>query len=237
MINLIKRNDTIKNVIRGIGALLIFLIMPSFQTLPLDLFHIDLDYVPIFVKSLYMGIYEILMVALIALIYRDLLVEKWKDFKKNHKEYFNRYFKYWFLLLGLMMLSNLIIMLITKDNGGAENQNQIISMFAKAPIYTYIASVFLAPFLEEMVFRQSIRNMIPKWNILFILVSGFIFGGMHVLGATDWTQWLYIIPYSIPGLVFAYVLTKTDNIFCTIGLHFVHNGVLMALQTIILIFG
>lgn len=234
---MIKRNETMKNVVQGVCALLIFLILPQFQTVPFELFNINLDSIPIFVKSLYLGIYEILMVALIALIYRNLLLEKWKDFKKNHKEYFNHYFKYWFLLLGLMMFSNFIIMLITKDTNGAENQNQIMSMFEKAPIYTYIASVFLAPFLEEMVFRQSIRNMIPKWNILFILVSGFIFGGMHVLGATDFVQWLYIIPYSIPGLVFAYVLTKTDNIFCTIGLHFVHNGILMSLQTILLIFG
>lgn len=237
MINLTKRNETIKNVARGIGAILVFFIMPLLQTLPFDLLQIDLDYVPTIVKSFYMGIYEILMIALIALIYRDLLVEKWKDFRKNHKEYFNRYFKYWFLLLGLMMLSNLLIMIITKDSSGAENQNQIVSMFAKTPIYTYLASVFFAPVIEELVFRQSIRNFIPKWDILFIIASGFIFGGMHVIGATDWTQWLYIIPYSIPGLIFAYILTKTDNIFCTIGLHFVHNGVLMALQVIILLFG
>lgn len=237
MINLKKKNEITKNVVQGIATLLIFLVMPSFQSVPFDLLNVDLNYVPTFVKSLYMIIYEILMIALIVFIYRDLLVEKWKDFKKNHKAYFNQYFKYWFLLLGLMMFSNLVIMLITKDSGGAENQNQIISMFAKAPIYTYVAAVFLAPFLEEMAFRQSIRNFIPKWNILFILVSGIIFGGLHVIGATDWTGWLYIIPYSIPGIIFAYVLTKTDNIFCTIGLHFVHNGILMALQAIVLIFG
>lgn len=232
-----KKQATLKNVGKGLFVILLYYVMSFLQTLPFELFNIDLKEVPIFIKSIYLICYEVLMIAIMLLIYKDLVLEKWKDLKKNHNLYFKKYFKLWYLLLGLMMLSNLIIMVVTKNTDGAENQAQIIELFGKAPIYTYISAVIFAPIIEEIVFRQSIRMIIPKYNWLFILISGFVFGGMHVLGASTFAEFIYIIPYSIPGLIFAYILTKTDNIFTTIGLHFVHNGVLMSLQTLLFIFG
>ena len=69
-------------------------------------------------------------------------------------------------------------------------------------------------------------------------MSGLIFGCMHVLGSAETlTDLLYIIPYGIPGCAFAYILCKTDNIFVSMGFHFLHNGLLVALQFILLIFG
>ena len=47
---------------------------------------------------------------------------------------------------------------------------------------------------------------------------------------------LYIIPYSIPGLIFAYILTKTDNVLVTAGIHTFHNGILMSIQFLTMIF-
>lgn len=224
------------NIGRGILVILIYFGMALFKYVPFYLLNIDMNYVSPLLTTIYSIAFEILMIALIFLVYRKLIEEKWNDMKKNHQEYFSKYFKYWFLLIGLMMLSNFIILMISKDNVGAENQNQIIEMFGKSPIYTYISAVIFAPIIEELVFRQSIRNFIPKTNILFIIVSGFIFGSMHILGADSLVQMLYVIPYSIPGLIFAYILTKTDNIFVPIGLHFFHNGILMALQALIFIF-
>lgn len=232
-----KMKNYLKNVGIGLSVIFIYFAMSALQPLPFLLFDVDINNVPHLLKVFYLVVYEILMIALMVLIYRNLLKDKWIDFKKHHREYFQKYFKYWFLLLGLMMLSNAIIMMITNDASGANNQNQIIDMFGSAPIYTYLSAVFFAPIIEELVFRQSIRMIIPKYNLLFILVSGFIFGGMHVLGAPDLGQFLYIIPYSIPGLIFAYVLVKSDNIFNTISLHFVHNGILMAMQVIVLLLG
>lgn len=224
-------------MVRGAIALLVYFILPYFEALPFQILGIDLQYVPMISKSIYMAAYETVILCIIIFLFQDLLKEKWCDMKKNHQIYFQKYFKFWFLLLGLMMLSNLIILIITRNTDGAANQQAIINLFDQAPIYTFLSAVVFAPIVEELVFRQAIRSILPKWNILFIIVSGIVFGGLHVVGnITDFTQLLYIIPYSIPGLIFAYVLTKSDNIFTTMGLHFVHNGVLMALQILILLF-
>lgn len=73
---------------------------------------------------------------------------------------------------------------------------------------------------------------------LFILMSGLVFGSLHVLNSTNsLAELLYLIPYSAPGIIFAYILAKTNNILVTMGLHFMHNGILVSLQFLLLIFG
>jgi membrane protease YdiL (CAAX protease family) len=49
------------------------------------------------------------------------------------------------------------------------------------------------------------------------------------------TDLLFIIPYSIPGFIFAYVYTKSKNICIPISLHFIHNGIMMSLQILLLL--
>ncbi|MBQ8234787.1 MAG: CPBP family intramembrane metalloprotease, partial [Bacilli bacterium] len=77
-----------------------------------------------------------------------------------------------------------------------------------------------------------------KNKYLFIFISGFIFGSLHVFNdSMVISDLLYLIPYCTPGFIFAYILTKSDNIFNTIGLHFIHNGTLMTLQVVLMLQG
>ena len=157
------------------------------------------------------------------------------NFNENNLEYFKKYFKYWFLILGLMMAGNLVILLFDPSST-ANNQDLINEMFMKYPFYTFIISVFLAPVIEELVFRLCFYKLFTT-KYLFIFLSGFIFGSFHVIGSySSPIDLLYIIPYSIPGFVFAYLMQKTDNICVSTFLHFVHNGVVMSLQVLILLF-
>lgn len=131
------------------------------------------------------------------------------------------------------MICNILINTFFHINTSS-NQEEIIKTFDKAPIYTLILATIFAPILEELVFRLSIRKMF-KNNTIFIIVSGLLFGLMHVIEANSIQELLFIIPYSIPGCIFAYTLIKSDNILVPIGLHFIHNSFMMIIQ-IILIF-
>ena len=139
------------------------------------------------------------------------------------------------------MLSNYLILAIMTFAGNGtmmpENEEIIRSNFQVAPIYMYLSSVVIAPLMEELVFRRGIRNIVPN-NILFILISGLVFGSLHVIigGFQTPLELLYIIPYSIPGFIFAYILTKTDNVLVTATIHTFHNGILMSLQFLMLLF-
>ena len=90
-----------------------------------------------------------------------------------------------------------------------------------------------------MIFRKSIRDCFKafgdnKWTkYLYILINGFIFAAVHVIGITTsiW-DYLYIIPYMALGCSFASLYYKTDNIFSTISMHALHNTVAVILYLI-----
>ena len=230
-----QKNIDLSNALLGGFVILFYLIAYSFPTIPLNLFNIEYNNLSLFIKSLYLAIYQIFLTLIIVYIYRKDIIPSFKEFIKNNITYFKKYIKYWFLMLILMITSNLIVTSFTSSMV-AQNQEAIMENLKSAPIYTFVLTVLAAPILEELVFRLSFRKLFPYTNSLFILFSGLIFGGMHVLGLSEHlTDLLFIIPYSIPGFIFAYVYTKSKNIFVPISLHFIHNGIMMSLQILLLI--
>ena len=181
-------------------------------------------------------IIEVLTLAVILLLFNKRIKENYIDLKKNHKKYFSKYFKFYLIGLAIMYISNAILIFVF--NGGlAGNEESIRSILLVHPIYVYISAVLIAPSVEELVFRGAIKNIIPN-SILYILCSGLIFGGMHLVGnVTSIIDLLYIIPYSSLGIAFAYIYSKTDNIFVTMMIHTMHNGILISIQIAVMLFG
>lgn len=217
------------DIIIGIVALFIYFTFQEVEVGILNFLHIDVETMSMTFKVIYLIICEIFeMLILIALFYKKLKVNI-EDIKKNHLTYFRKYFKYWLLILMIMMGSNLIIMLFTQNQTSA-NEQAVRDLLIKSPIYAYFSGVIFAPVVEELIFRRGLRNIF-KNDTLFILISGLIFGGLHVItGYSSLTDLLYLIPYCTPGIVFAYILVKTDNVFVPMSIHFIHNGILIALQ-------
>ena len=231
-----KSMNYIKRATIGLCAIAVYFIMSQLEALPLQLCGIDPTTMNITVKIFYMLVYELLMIAILMLLFHKTLEENFKDLKKNHKEYYSKYFKYWLIALGIMMVSNTVISLLS-SGGIPQNEEIIRQNFQVSPFYVYLSSVFFAPIVEELVFRQGIRNVIPI-NSIFIITSALVFGSLHVVTSmTSAIDLLYLIPYCAPGFAFAYMLAKTDNIFVSMGLHCMHNGLLMSLQFFLMFFG
>ena len=133
-----------------------------------------------------------------------------------------------------MILSNI---LINKLGGGiSENESAIRDEFKLYPIFTYVSAVFLAPLLEESIFRLSFRSII-KNNIIYIIISGLVFGTLHLIGTKiDYLMPIYLISYCSCGWAFAYMMTKSNNVLISTAFHFMHNGLLMSLQFFLLLF-
>lgn len=220
------------NILIGIMVVLLYFVYNLFQIVPLNIIGIDYQEMSLNSKIIYLVCYELIFVLLLIFIYRKRFKNDLIDFIKNFKTYIKEYIEYWALAFGLMIISNLIIINVF-PNSVATNQENINATFAIAPLYMIISAVFFAPVVEETVFRLSIRNIF-KNDLLFIIVSGLIFGGLHVITSfQNLIDLIYIIPYSIPGFVFAYTLVKSKNIFVPISLHFIHNGFTMIMQIIL----
>ena len=129
-------------------------------------------------------------------------------------------------------ISNLILIIIFRS-GGANNENAVQDLIKSCPIAMGFYSCLIAPFVEEVVFRKTIKDFIKnKW--LFINVSFLFFGGAHVLSmAENLVDLLYIIPYGTLGATFAYAYHKTDTVFTSTLFHIIHNTSLFLLSILV----
>lgn len=220
-----------KSVLIGITTFLLYFVYNLFQTLPLELLGIDYNAMSLSSKIIYLLGYELVFILVLFIAHRKRFINDFKDYIKNFKDYVKKYFEYWSLAFGLMIVSNFVIVTLFPDSV-ANNQENVNNIFGIAPVYMIISAVIFAPIVEETIFRLSIHNFI-KNDKLFIFISGIIFGGLHVLGSENLVNYIYIIPYSIPGFVFAYTLVKSKNIFVPMSLHFFHNGFTMLMQVIL----
>lgn len=222
-----KKNEVI-SIIKGFAAFFIYFLISEFATIPLDLLKIDVSKLSKTTVFIYEYFIDIIIIGLIFLLFKDEIIKAIKDFKENKNTYFKKYFKYWFLLLGLVIFSNIIIMAIT---GGqtANNQETVLKVVNTSPILAFFLTVVFAPIAEELAFRLSFRHIF-KNDELFILASGIIFGAFHVIPLySTWKDLLYLIPYSIPGCIFAYLVKDSKNICTSIAMHIFHNGLLISL--------
>lgn len=224
-----------KNIWFGILVFISYFIFNWFQLLPLEILGIDYYSMNLTSKVAYLLITEFLYIIYLIYVNRERFITDFKDYIKNFKKYINKYLEYWALSFSLMLISNFIILTLF-PNSVATNQEALNETFLTAPIYVILSAVIFAPIVEETIFRLSIRKMF-KNDIFFIIMSGFTFGALHVVGSfTSLADFIYIIPYSIPGLVFAYTLVKSKNIFVPMSLHLFHNGIMMFIQYVITFF-
>jgi membrane protease YdiL (CAAX protease family) len=189
-----KKNTELKDMLIGFGVIFLYLILSLLPYEFLSLFGINYNNLNIIVKQIYLIFYEITLTLIIVYIYRKNFIPNFKEFIKNIFEYIKKYIKYWIMMVGLMTLSNMIITMFTTTMT-SQNQQAIIDTLKTAPIYTIILTIFVAPILEELVFRLSFRKIFAHTDFLFIFFSGLFFGGMHVLGTlTNLVDILFIIP-------------------------------------------
>lgn len=215
----------LKNFLVGISVVLFYLLSSYLGLFILKIFNINPNNFNMIQKIIYNLVFEIILLSIIIFIYRKDIIHDFKHFKKCH---FSKYIRFWFIALGLMMISSIVINMFTNISTST-NQEIVEDTFYKAPIFTTILTILFAPILEELVFRLSFRKMF-KTDKLFIIFSGIFFGFLHVSQPNSFLELLYIIPYSIPGCIFAYTLVKSKNIFVPIGLHMMHNTLMIILQ-------
>jgi len=62
----------------------------------------------------------------------------------------------------------------------SNNQKALEELFKSAPVLMTVTGVIMAPVVEELVFRGSVRRVIKNKKV-FVIVSGLLFGLVHVL--------------------------------------------------------
>ena len=107
---------------------------------------------------------------------------------------------------------------------GSENTEAIMDVTKVAPIMI-IATVFLGPILEELVFRRVIfGSIIQNYNFwIASIISAIVFAAIHM----DFT---HILLYTICGMIFAFLYHKTKRLLTPIIAHILLNGFVTFIQ-------
>ena len=96
------------------------------------------------------------------------------------------------------------------------NDTTISAQIDDAPHMTLLIVIFLAPFVEEVLFRGLVfGNLKSKSRALAYAVSCLLFALLHVwqfaVVKQDVTYFLLMIQYLVPGLVLAWAYDHSGN--------------------------
>ena len=134
-------------------------------------------------------------------------------------------------LVALYGLNELVYRLtnLVMTNHTNLNDTTISAQINDAPHMTLLIVVFLAPFVEEVLFRGLVfGNLKGKSAVVAYLVSCLLFALLHVwqfaVVQQDVTYFLLMVQYLVPGLVLAWVYDRTGTLWTSIGLHAAANA-------------
>ena len=230
MLNIYKKVEKmLPTILRTLIVFILFYYGIVFiRLLIIKLFGLNTADLTMNMRVLLSTISSIILMGIYYIIYRKELIKEFKIFKKDLINNIDIGFKYWFIGLVIMIVSNLFLTIVLHSNG-AENENIVQQAIDASPWIMLISGGFIGPFNEEIVFRKSIKDVFKnKW--IFIIISALLFGGAHIVeGANTLVDYLYIIPYGALGGAFALCYYKTKTIFTSMFMHMFHNTALILL--------
>ena len=222
-------NIIIKSLIT-IGLILLLLIWGGVPIIFTSILKFDYKEINSLTRTLISFINDLCLIFILISIYHKTFFRDFKNYfnEKNVLKNITTSFHYWILGLIIMIVSNSAISVITNGTLAA-NEEAVRNLIDTHPLYMAFQLIIYAPLTEELIFRKSIRE-ITNNKAIYILLTGLIFGGMHVISSIQSAKdLLYLIPYCSLGFTFGYLYTKTDNIFSTITAHATHNTLALIL--------
>ena len=230
--------ENVKNIIKLIISFVLFfnlslVIAYIFKLVGIN--YSDFNYVDYACLNTFI---ELIMFVVVLLFYKKYLKKDLVLFKLNKKDYIKKIISYFLIFLvvkyGVALFSSLLLVMLGSDLVTSENQETVVTLAKTMPFMMMISTSLLAPFVEEGIFRLGIKKVINN-KYLFILVSGLIFGFMHIF-PTELPLYVALIEslnYVTMGLLLAYIYNETDNIYVVVIIHALNNllSMLMILAT------
>ncbi len=222
------KKERVLEICKGLVTFLIFYLSSYLQVIPIALFNIDVNNYTTSDLAIVNTITDLILVLILIIVYFKELKKEFKTFKNNWKLNMDTAFKYWFIGLMVMCISNIVIGLITNLNTSS-NEAAVQNLVSSTPYLMLFTAGILAPIAEELTFRKGVSKIFKnKW--VYATASGLIFGLLHVIGSGNILEYLYVIPYGSLGFFFALTYYDTKSIYPSIIMHAIHNSALILLS-------
>jgi hypothetical protein len=187
----------------------------------------DLKFWEFYFDPIYYTVFAIIFIV----IQRRQLIESLQDYRKNYKKYLPHV-----SISVLIMFLLIIIVAITLSSlgiGDSSNETAISEAVKASPIIEGATALLIGPFVEEMVFRGFIYEIVRRkikdnrklLICLWILIATVLFT-LHHCNLEDFKSLKAMASYLIvfvEGLVMTGLYEKDRNIFSSLLLHCIIN--------------
>ena len=178
-----------------------------------------------------------MLVVITILIFKDTLKQQFEDFFKDLGKNLNyALLKGPLIVYGCSFIGGILSVTLQGETTSA-NQALLETLISEHWFLMAVASVILAPIFEELLFRGTIFSWLYEIHPKFAhVVSGFIFGFVHVMNAVfsgNVTEILQVFAYFFMGIALSYLYEKTNTIYVPIITHAINNLIAVILVTVI----
>jgi membrane protease YdiL (CAAX protease family) len=137
--------------------------------------------------------------------------------QEKQKLSFGRFWLLMLICMPVMYGGNYLGNILSSLLSGGSAENVLLDYIMGNPLYSFLFTVLLAPFMEEFLFRKQIIDRLGKYGEkTAILFSGITFGLFHL----NLFQFFYAFGL---GVIFAYVYTRTRMLRYPVIMHMVIN--------------
>ena len=186
----------------------------------------NVEGIPQFLQFLFFGIAEVISAIVILGMFLRLLGHHFFDWNALGWRVQGKQIRYALLVLlityPLIMLASLISTQLFKNNLEAHPILPVLQT-TNNPIQVLLLvsiAIILAPVIEETLFRgvlfPALQRHFSFWNAA--LLSGFIFASIHA-------QFVALLPITVLGVLFAFLIRKTDNLWAPAIAHAAFNAI------------
>lgn len=163
----------------------------------------------------------------IVLAYKDNLKEDFENLKKNYKpsKIIKTVIIWVIIIFALNILMGALTELLFPNMAVDDNTDAMSTMFKTSVLYSLFKTMVFAVIAEELLFRESISDVI-KDKYLFIIISSIVYTILNFIfvGFDSTTIIMDMISYFVPALILSTAYVKNDNnIIILMLIKFVYN--------------
>ena len=200
-----------KYIIKLISSIFIFLFISIFYSV------INIKYTHLNSNVIYI-INSFTILVSLSLLYFKEIKEDIKNFKLKN---LSISLKYYIIGLTIYFIYQLIISK-TITTIIPSNEEMVRNLFKANIFIAFISACFLAPILEEILFRFTLFKCTNN-KYIFLLTSSILFSLFHVTNLQSIVQIFFLCSYLILSFTLSYILYKSKNICNSILVHSIHN--------------
>ena len=200
-----------KYIIKLISSIFIFLFISIFYSV------INIKYTHLNSNVIYLINSFTILICLILVYFKEIK----EDIKKFELKNLSIILKHYIIGLTIYFIYQLIISKTITSNIPS-NEEMVRNLFKTNIFIAFVSSCFLAPILEEILFRFTLFKCTNN-KYIFLLTSSILFSLFHVTNLQSIVQIFFLCSYLILSFTLSYILYKSKNICNSILVHSIHN--------------